>query len=55
MTTTVTSQTIWRPSVAMIPFPGLTMLDLIGPYEALRGHTDVHLLGSTTQDFFSHS
>ncbi len=39
----------------MIPFPGLTMLDLIGPYETLRAHTDVHLLGSTTDEFFSDS
>ncbi|OBI77082.1 glutamine amidotransferase [Mycobacterium asiaticum] len=39
----------------MIPFPGLTMLDLIGPYETLREHTDVHLLGSTTDEFFSDS
>nr|CRL68611.1 isonitrile hydratase [Mycolicibacterium komanii] len=39
----------------MIPFPGLTMLDLIGPYETLRQHTDVHLLGSTTEEFFSDS
>ena len=45
----------WRPTVAMIPFPGLTMLDLIGPYETLRQHTDVHLLGSTTEEFRSDS
>ncbi|WP_231975956.1 DJ-1/PfpI family protein [Mycobacterium sp. E2462] len=44
-----------RPSVAMIPFPGLTMLDLIGPYETLREHTDVHLLHTTTDEFFSDS
>ncbi|MGE2721581.1 DJ-1/PfpI family protein [Mycolicibacterium celeriflavum] len=48
-------QVDWRPSVAMIAFPGLTMLDLIGPYETLRQHTDVHLLGSTTAEFFSDS
>lgn len=39
----------------MLPFPGLTMLDLIGPYETLRAHTDVHLLGTTTDEFFSDS
>lgn len=50
-----TPQANWKPSVAMIPFPGLTMLDLIGPYETLRQHTDVHLLGSTTEEFFSDS
>lgn len=31
------------------------MLDLIGPYETLRQHTDVHLLGSTTDEFLSDS
>ena len=37
----------------MIPFPGLTLLDLVGPYETLREHMDLHLLGSTTYEFFS--
>lgn len=52
---TATPQSNWRPSVAMIPFPGLTLLDLIGPYETLRQHTELHLLGSTTAEFFSDS
>ena len=39
----------------MIPYPGLTMFALIGPNETLREHTDLHLLGSTTDEFFSDS
>ncbi|MGE0216397.1 DJ-1/PfpI family protein [Mycolicibacterium sp.] len=42
-----------QPSAAMIVFPGLTMLDLVGPWEALRWAFDLHLVGSTTEPFLS--
>jgi putative intracellular protease/amidase len=37
----------------MIAYPGMTMLDLIGPWETMRPSADLHLLGSTTEEFFS--
>ncbi|MBZ9772480.1 DJ-1/PfpI family protein [Mesorhizobium sp. CO1-1-8] len=43
----------WRPRVAMIAFPEMTMLDLIGPWETLRVACEMHLLGSTTDVFYS--
>lgn len=54
MTVSVASS-VWRPTVAMIAYPGMTMMDLIGPYETLREHTELHLLGSTTDEFLSDS
>lgn len=37
----------------MVAYPGMTMLDLIGPWETLLPSADLHLLGSTTDEFLS--
>jgi cyclohexyl-isocyanide hydratase len=42
-----------RPTVAMLMYPGMTMLDLIGPYEALNKLTDVHLLAARADEMVS--
>src|SRR5215208_5756783 len=42
-----------RPTVAMVAYPGMTMLDLIGPYDTLSQMTDVHLLASTIDELRS--
>jgi cyclohexyl-isocyanide hydratase len=42
-----------RPTVAMVAYPGMTMLDLIGPHDTLSQMTDVHLLASTTDELRS--
>jgi transcriptional regulator GlxA family with amidase domain len=39
--------------VALVVFPGLRMLDVIGPWEALLPSAELHLLGSTTDEFLS--
>jgi cyclohexyl-isocyanide hydratase len=35
------------PTVAMLMYPGMTMLDLIGPHEALSHLTEVHLVATS--------
>lgn len=44
-----------RPVVAMFLYPGMTMLDLVGPLETLSQMTDVHLVGLTTDELISDS
>ncbi|WP_426128394.1 hypothetical protein [Pararhizobium sp. PWRC1-1] len=44
-----------RPKVAMLLFPGLTPLDLIGPQTALNAHCDVHLVWKNTDVMMSDS
>lgn len=42
-----------RPTVAMVCYPGMTTLDVIGPHDTLGQLTDVHLLASTTDELRS--
>ena len=44
-----------RPTVAMMMYPGMTMLDLIGPQEALSALADVHLVASNLERMVSDS
>lgn len=44
-----------RPKVAMLLFPGVTPLDLIGPQTALNSHCDVHLVWKNTDMMMSDS
>lgn len=44
-----------RPTVAMMMYPGMTMLDLIGPQEALSALTDVHLVATNLDRMVSDS
>jgi cyclohexyl-isocyanide hydratase len=44
-----------RPTVAMLMYPGLTMLDLIGPHEALSKLTDIHLVATHLDEMVSDS
>lgn len=44
-----------RPQVGMLCFPGLTLLDLIGPQTVLHGPTQTHLLWKTTDPVESDS
>lgn len=44
-----------RPTVAMVMYPGMTMLDLIGPQEALSHLTDVHLVATNVEMMTSDS
>ena len=44
-----------RPVVTMLLYPGMTMLDLVGPLETLSQMTDVHLVGLTTDEMISDS
>lgn len=44
-----------RPKVAMLLFPGVTPLDLIGPRTALNAHCDVHLVWKNTDAMMSDS
>ena len=46
---------ITRPTVAMLMYPGMTMLDLIGPHEALSHLTDVHLVATSLDVMVSDS
>ena len=46
---------ITRPVVAMLLYPGMTALDLVGPLETLSQMTDVHLIGLTTDEMISDS
>jgi hypothetical protein len=39
-----------RPTVAMLMYPGMTMLDLIGPHEALSHLTEVPQIRPSTAD-----
>lgn len=39
-----------RPQVGMLLYPGLTLLDLIGPHTTLSGVMDVHLLWKTRDE-----
>jgi cyclohexyl-isocyanide hydratase len=43
----VTETGLSRPEVGMLVFPGLTLLDLIGPHTVLCGPMIVHLIGKT--------
>jgi cyclohexyl-isocyanide hydratase len=51
----VTNEESGRPVVAMVVYPGMTMLDLIGPHETLHHRCDVHLVGADTAEFISES
>lgn len=42
-----------RPVVAMLLYPGLTLLDLVGPHTALAATMDVHLVAKTLDDVVS--
>jgi cyclohexyl-isocyanide hydratase len=44
-----------RPTVAMLMYSGMTMLDLVGPLETLSQMTDIHLVGLTTDEMISDS
>jgi cyclohexyl-isocyanide hydratase len=44
-----------RPTVAMLMYPGMTMLDLIGPQEALGHLTEVHLVATSLDMMVSDS
>jgi cyclohexyl-isocyanide hydratase len=44
-----------RPTVAMLMYPGMTMLDLIGPHEALSHLTEVHLVATSLDTMASDS
>ena len=44
-----------RPKVAMLTFPGLTLLDLVGPHTALSAHCDIHLVWKNTDPMMSDS
>ncbi|MBD8688846.1 MULTISPECIES: DJ-1/PfpI family protein [unclassified Rhizobium] len=44
-----------RPKVAMLLFPGVTPLDLIGPQTVLNAHCDVHLVWKNTDVMMSDS
>jgi cyclohexyl-isocyanide hydratase len=44
-----------RPTVAMVMYPGMTMLDLIGPHEALSKLTDIHLVAPHLGEMVSDS
>ena len=37
-----------RPKVAMLLYPGLTLLDLIAPHAAFATTTEAHLVWKTT-------
>lgn len=38
-----------KPKVAMAVYPGLTMLDMIGPHETFRELMEIHVLASTPE------
>ncbi len=40
-----------RPLVGMLVFPGMTMLDLVGPHTTLAGPTQTVLIGKSTEPF----
>ncbi len=42
-----------RPLVGMLVFPGLTMLDLIGPHTVLTGPTETILISKNTDPFLT--
>lgn len=42
-----------RPEVAMVIYPGLTLMDLIGPQAALSGSMNVHLVWKNTDLLYS--
>lgn len=44
-----------RPKVAMLLFPGLTLLDLIGPHTALHSHCEIHLAWKNEEPMVSDS
>jgi cyclohexyl-isocyanide hydratase len=44
-----------RPTVSMLMYPGMTLLDLIGPQEALSALTDVHLVATNLDMMVSDS
>ena len=44
-----------RPTVAMLMYPGMTMLDLIGPHEALSHLTEVQLVATSLDMMVSDS
>ena len=49
------SHDVTRPVVAMLTYPGMTTLDLVGPHETLNQMTDVLLVGSTLDEVRSDS
>lgn len=51
----MTNEESGRPVVAMVVYPGMTMMDLIGPHETLHQRCDVHLVGADTAEFISDS
>jgi cyclohexyl-isocyanide hydratase len=44
-----------RPTVAMLMYPGMTLLDMAGPQEALSQMTDVHLVATGLDEMLSDS
>ncbi|MFI6513519.1 DJ-1/PfpI family protein [Streptosporangium sp. NPDC050855] len=53
MTDTGTSPAHLRPQVAMLLYPGLTLLDLFGPHTVFAHTMDVHLVWKTTDPVIS--
>ncbi|MGL5851562.1 MAG: DJ-1/PfpI family protein [Phycicoccus sp.] len=44
-----------RPTVAMLVYPGMTLLDLVGPHTALAWHTDIDLVSTSLDDVLTDS
>lgn len=44
-----------RPVVAMVVYPQMTLLDLVGPHTALAATMEVHLVGATLDDVVTDS
>lgn len=49
MTPPLPPSTELRPTAAMVAYPGMTMLDMIGPYDTWRELLDLHLVASTEE------
>ena len=47
---TIATDTAARPTVAMLMYPGMTLLDFVGPHETLHQHTDVHLVAASVDE-----
>lgn len=44
-----------RPVVAMVAYPGMTLLDLVGPHTTLAATMDVHIASTTLDDLVTDS
>ncbi|MGL5927727.1 MAG: DJ-1/PfpI family protein [Dermatophilaceae bacterium] len=44
-----------RPAVAMLIYPGMTLLDLVGPHAALAWHADIDLVATSMDEVLTDS